>query len=427
MYNLSIDTPANRMIAEQMANNRMRSDFIFPTEPMHIQAHGVWAGGWRYTPYLLAGTNQQYPPLHMGEMMNISSGGMHLGLMQGDFDADRSSGNVSGIGRGITGGRKPKKFLGMNTSEWKQTGKNVVKNLRAVSAVASPVLMAVAPEFAPAIIAANAGLAAVPVGRGRGRPRKVMMTGSGPSGGMMTGCGPSGGRMVGGKKKNIMKSITSAVKKAGEKVATVAKAVWKDPAFQPVKAYGKDLAKQELVNVVNQISPQTGTLGNMALEYGANKAYDQIEGAGRKRGRPRKMEGAGITGGKKKSVLKSIGKFVADAGKKVAKVAKQVYNDPAFQPVKAYGKDLARDELRNVVNQISPQTGVLGNMALEYGANKADSAIVGAGKKKRATKAVGAGASDGRAKRAEIVKKVMKERGVKMIEASKIVKAEGLY
>ena len=30
-------------------------------------------------------------------------------------------------------------------------------------------------------------------------------------------------------------------------------------------------------------------------------------------------------------------------------------------------------------------------------------------------------------KRAEIVKKVMKERGVKMIEASKIVKAEGLY
>jgi hypothetical protein len=39
----------------------------------------------------------------------------------------------------------------------------------------------------------------------------------------------------------------------------------------------------------------------------------------------------------------------------------------------------------------------------------------------------GAGASDGRAKRAMIVKKIMRERGVKMIEASKIVKAEGLY
>ena len=34
---------------------------------------------------------------------------------------------------------------------------------------------------------------------------------------------------------------------------------------------------------------------------------------------------------------------------------------------------------------------------------------------------------DGRKARAEIVRKIMKERGVKMIEASKIVKAEGLY
>ena len=45
------------------------------------------------------------------------------------------------------------------------------------------------------------------------------------------------------------------------------------------------------------------------------------------------------------------------------------------------------------------------------------------GRKKRAP----ASASDGRRKRAEIVRKVMADRGVKMIEASKIVKAEGLY
>jgi hypothetical protein len=47
----------------------------------------------------------------------------------------------------------------------------------------------------------------------------------------------------------------------------------------------------------------------------------------------------------------------------------------------------------------------------------------GCGKKRRAP----AGASDGRRARADIVRKVMAERGVKMIEASKIVKAEGLY
>lgn len=49
--------------------------------------------------------------------------------------------------------------------------------------------------------------------------------------------------------------------------------------------------------------------------------------------------------------------------------------------------------------------------------------VVGAGKKKRAP----AGPHDARRKRAEVVKKVMAERGVSMIEASKIVKAEGLY
>ena len=38
-----------------------------------------------------------------------------------------------------------------------------------------------------------------------------------------------------------------------------------------------------------------------------------------------------------------------------------------------------------------------------------------------------AGPSDGRRKRAEVVKKVMAEKGLSMIEASKFVKAHGLY
>jgi hypothetical protein len=42
-------------------------------------------------------------------------------------------------------------------------------------------------------------------------------------------------------------------------------------------------------------------------------------------------------------------------------------------------------------------------------------------------KILGEGASDGRRRRAEIVKKVMAEKGLKMIEASKYVKEHGLY
>ena len=54
---------------------------------------------------------------------------------------------------------------------------------------------------------------------------------------------------------------------------------------------------------------------------------------------------------------------------------------------------------------------------------KAHPPKVEGGKKRRAP----AGASDGRKKRAEIVKKVMREQGLKMIEASKYVKAHNLY
>ena len=49
--------------------------------------------------------------------------------------------------------------------------------------------------------------------------------------------------------------------------------------------------------------------------------------------------------------------------------------------------------------------------------------VTGKGKKRRAP----AGASDGRRARAEIVKKVMREKGLKMIEASKYVKQHNLY
>jgi hypothetical protein len=47
--------------------------------------------------------------------------------------------------------------------------------------------------------------------------------------------------------------------------------------------------------------------------------------------------------------------------------------------------------------------------------------------KKKAPVNRGAGASDGRKKRAEIVKKVMKEKGLSMINASKYVKENNLY
>jgi hypothetical protein len=60
--------------------------------------------------------------------------------------------------------------------------------------------------------------------------------------------------------------------------------------------------------------------------------------------------------------------------------------------------------------ELVPVAGIVGNVAGKVIANK----LKGSG-------------SGGRAKRAAIVKDIMKKRGVKMIEASKIVKAENLY
>jgi ribosomal protein L7/L12 len=48
--------------------------------------------------------------------------------------------------------------------------------------------------------------------------------------------------------------------------------------------------------------------------------------------------------------------------------------------------------------------------------------LMGEGKQKRVV-----GAGDGRRKRAEVVKKVMSDQGLSMIEASKFVKEHGLY
>ena len=66
---------------------------------------------------------------------------------------------------------------------------------------------------------------------------------------------------------------------------------------------------------------------------------------------------------------------------------------------------------------------IISSLAGAIGLGSAGAGAAGAGRRKRAP----AGPSDGRRKRAEVVRKVMNDRGVSMIEASKIVKAEGLY
>lgn len=70
---------------------------------------------------------------------------------------------------------------------------------------------------------------------------------------------------------------------------------------------------------------------------------------------------------------------------------------------------------------------LIGNVPLVGGPASAITGMFGLGNDGGRRRRAPAGANDGRRKRAEIVKRVMRERGVKMIEASSIVKREGLY
>jgi hypothetical protein len=137
----------------------------------------------------------------------------------------------------------------------------------------------------------------------------------------------------------------------------------------------------------------------------------------RGRGRPKGCGSGGGSGGS--SGGGSGGKFnLKKALAKTGKVAKTV------------GVVAGRELLPVAIGAVGQEFGVpmpvgeaVGRVITKRALSEKNTGVKG-GKK---PKMIACGKSDGRAKRAEIVKKVMKERGCKMIEASKIVKAEGLY
>jgi len=106
--------------------------------------------------------------------------------------------------------------------------------------------------------------------------------------------------------------------------------------------------------------------------------------------------------------------------KQGAKLAVMVASNPIVQDVV---KEIASDKdvQKAVVGQI---TSMIKGKAAE---NVVEDAPLEGGRIKKGKSKTPRGKSDGRAKRAEIVKQVMKEKGLKMIEASKYVKAHNLY
>ena len=174
------------------------------------------------------------------------------------------------------------------------------------------------------------------------------------------------------------------------------------------------------------------------------------DGAGKKRGRPKKCEGSGIKDDIKKYVEQVKENVVGELKKKKGGA---ILGNPDGYPrqgnsqrLAGRGKtgkngDLLAMPSPDLANGTPPNAqlrgsygGVKPNLTKEEKKmiKEAKKMIKGKGKKIlpgvcRMEASGVSGGKGGRSKRAEIVKKIMKERGVKMIEASKIVKSEGLY
>ena len=135
------------------------------------------------------------------------------------------------------------------------------------------------------------------------------------------------------------------------------------------------------------------------------KAKKVLPGAVKKGGmKTGKYEGEGATPSVGLSQFRggmAMGQVVGSGKPKKAKAA------PAPSPVMSEGESDCEDDMAKAVG----------------GAVKMECEVASSGKKKRAS----AGPNDGRRKRAEIVRKVMADKGLSMIEASKYVKAHGLY
>jgi hypothetical protein len=142
----------------------------------------------------------------------------------------------------------------------------------------------------------------------------------------------------------------------------------------------------------------------------------------RGRGRPKGCGSGGSSGGG------SGGKFNL---KKALKKTGKVLKEDVAPVAKTIGVVAGRELLPVAIGALGQEFGVpmpvgeaVGRVIAQRALSEKNTGVKGSGKK---PKMIACGKTDGRAARAAIVKQVMKEKGLKMIDASKYVKANGLY
>jgi hypothetical protein len=461
MYNTLFETPYNDELMRRVRDNALRKEHYNSTEPYHISymtypsVNGsgrdrvLMCGGARegdprslgldHDPrYLRPGATINFPNYQFSAMMaNPASGGMRSNdgfHYQDDFNPYYNRVVSANFGTArpsfSRGGSKVGNFF-----------KKVGHALAPVGRAVMPVVKEVGTDLLKDAI--KGAIVGAGVKR-RGRPRKVVgvgqFEGSGhPVGSPIPNDMYMGSGKKGGNAKTFFRKVGNTLKKVGKVVAPVAVPI--------LKEVGKDLLKGAIMGAVvgagakkrGRPKGSGGKRSNVNSQgepkmccFPASDCGAKPTRAGRPKGSKNKPK---ITGGAGASVdsagilsvtpnpppaLQVVG-GKSNIGRKIKNTFKKVgkFLEPAVPVLKDIGKE--------VYKEVKPILVEEGKKALKEGIK---GAISGSGTKKGQVRKTARKAYEGIKKpnaRAEIVKKVMKERGVKMIEASKIVKAEGLY
>ena len=263
------------------------------------------------------------------------------------------------------------------------------------------------------------------VGAGTGGMSRMVGCGTGGDG---TGAGTGAGRRRGKKSAEAMEMGHAL----GRHIHQLHGAgFWDDfkSGFNSVVAPVAGIAKQLLPMAGPEGMAASGVIN--ALGYGRHSKYDRrrtgcgtgagklviTHGGGRERDDVAMMYGRGsgsdsdeeMEGGQSFANPSSMAMSGAYQG--------QGYEGAGFWDDFKSGFNSVVAPVAGIAKQLLPMAGPEG-MAASGVIN-----ALGYGRRRRAS----AGPNDGRRKRAEVVKKVMSERGISMIEASKYVKAHGLY
>jgi len=421
--NITYDVPYNRKLVallEEMDEKHWRKagDAYAPTmfSEKLGNFHGAKIGGGSPAnqKYILSGNSPAYPPINMNSGLAVHSGGAYSGIdgAVGGYSFNDFLGDVAGVAKEVAPVAIPL-MMGLGHKKGRKGG--VVMMPRPIG-LARPPLSAVGgysfndfigdvahvgKEVAPDLIRAYA--------RGAGRKKGGSKVGDTIAGIAKT-LAPFAPLLLGlghpvPRKKD---DVVAGLKHLGAKKSHTFKKLHE--LLAPYKMKGGAYSVDQFVSDFGKIGNLIKPVAQPILSALTDKAVGKIKGAGRKRKGGQVSGGADLESmvemvrpmdmvyskGKGKKGGFSISKALKSVGNTAKSVGKAVINNPIVQDV---AKDLLKEGLKHGKDAL-----------VDY-----------------AKGAMKSGAGRGKAVRAEIVKKVMREKGLSMIEASKFVKAHGLY